>query len=148
MKSSSASVRIILLLVLLSFVFFSCDLFKSNNPVSPSGDDKIELGDEVELINTQSSAGSKVIVNKAGDALNGLTINIPDGIFDGNRIFKISSYEIKKHELGQYVNPISPLIKITSSGGYAKGAFEVKIPIQLADGEFPLVFIYDDNTKN
>ncbi len=147
MKSSSASVRIILLLVLLSFVFFSCDLFKSNNPVSPSGDDKIELGDEVELINTQSSAGSKVIVNKAGDALNGLTINIPDGIFDGNRIFKISSYEIKKHELGQYVNPISPLIKITSSGGYAKGAFEVKIPIQLADGEFPLVFIYDDNTK-
>jgi hypothetical protein len=49
--------------------------------------------------------------------------------------------------LGQYFNPISPLIKISSNGGYAKGLYEVTIPIKLEFGNFPFVFIYDDVNK-
>lgn len=134
--------------VVSSLLFFaSCDLFKKDNPVSPSGDDKIELGDEIQLHNSHANSGTTVTVSKSGDQLDGLSIIIPNGSFTGSRVFKISSYEIKKHEFGQYVNPISPLIKITSTDGYVDSVYRLIIPINLPAGEFPLVFIYDENTK-
>ena len=134
-------------LFILVFVVSSCDLFKTENPVGPSGDDKIQYENEKSLINTQVSAGSVVTIVSPNHALDGMRIDISDGSFSDSRKIDISSYDIKSHNFGQYFNPISPLIKISSNGGYIDGLFEVAIPIKLEIGSFPLIFIYDDVNK-
>lgn len=135
------------LIVTFIFITTSCDVSKSDNPVGPDKDDKIKYDNEINLINTQSSAGSIISINKENHPLNGMKINIPIDAFKGSRTFNISSSEIKSHSFGQYFNPITPMIRITSNGGYADGLFEVTIPIKLESGSFPLVFIYDDINK-
>lgn len=136
-----------LLATLILFNFLSCDFFKRDNPVGPSGDGKIRFGDEVVLFNTVSSSGSTIVVNSNNSVLNGMKIEIPINCFSGTRKFVISSFEIKGHNFGKLLKPISPMVKIFSNGGYADGIFEVKVPIKIEKGSFPLVFIYDDKSE-
>ncbi len=130
-------------IVLLGLLFAGCP--DTNNPVTPV-ENKLELGTETQLNQTQQNAGSVVTINKPGNVLNGMTITIPTGAYTNARPFTVTSFEIKSHKFGTNVNPITPLIRVTSSGGYADGIYEVKIPITLPQGEIPLVFIYDEQT--
>lgn len=130
-------------IVCASIVFYGCP--DKDNPVAPV-ENKLELGTETQLNQTQQNAGSVVTINKPGSPVNGMTITIPDGAYSGSRPFTITSFDIKSHKFGSNVNPITPLIRVTSSGGYADGIYELKIPITLPQGEIPLVFIYDEQT--
>lgn len=133
---------LLFLLLLLS----SCT--KDNNPVAPSNDSgKVTLGETINLL-TQSigSFGGIIKIEKPGDKLNGMEIIIPPNAFTQTKTFKISYAEIKEHQLGQYFNPISPMIKVSYEGGYSDGPIEVKIPIKLPKDDFAMGFFYDEKT--
>jgi len=133
------------LFAIILFCFFSCDLFKKDNPVEPNNEGKIQYDNEKVLVNTTSAAGSTIIVNSNNSMINGMKIIIPPNCFSGSRKFIISTYDIKEHKFGELLKPISPLIKIKSNGGYADGIYEVTVPVVIENGSFPLVFIYDEN---
>ncbi|MBL7973697.1 MAG: PKD domain-containing protein [Candidatus Kapabacteria bacterium] len=128
-------------MMFVALLFVGCP--ESNNPITP-GENKLELGTETQLNQTQQNAGTIITINKPGNPLTGMTITIPTGAYTNARPFTVTSFEIKSHKFGSYVNPITPLIRVSSSGGYANGIYEIKIPITLPQGEIPLVFIYDE----
>lgn len=130
-------------MMFVALLFVGCP--ESNNPITP-GENKLELGTETQLNQTQQNAGTIITINKPGNPLTGMTITIPTGAYTNTRPFTVTSFEIKSHKFGSYVNPITPLIRVSSSGGYANGIYEIKIPITLSQGEIPLVFIYDEQT--
>lgn len=133
-----------LISVLLVLLFASCDLFKSDNPVGPN-EDYIQSSELKELAKGNiSSTGGIVTINSSGNPLNGMTIKVTEGSFSGSKEFIISSAEIKKHNFGEYFNPISPLIKIENGGGYADRIIEVKIPAKVPTGHFPMAFFWDE----
>lgn len=129
--------------MIVAILFSGCP--DKENPITPS-ENNVELGTETQLSQTQQGAGSVVTISKPGNQLNGMTITIPNDAFSGSRPFTVTSFEIKSHKFGSNVNPITPLIRVASSGGYANGIYEIKIPITLPQGEIPLVFIYDEQT--
>ncbi len=116
-----------------------------SNAVTPNEPSKFELGPSIDLGSSQVASPGVASVQKNGHPLNGLTITVPDSAYQGTRQFTISSSEIISHDFGSLVHPISPLIKVVSSGGYANNIYELNIPISLPSGSFPLVFIYNDH---
>ena len=120
-----------------------------DNPVAPPSNDsgKITLGETIDLITQPiGPAGGTIKVDKPGDKLNGMEIIFPPNAFTQTKTFKISYAEIKSHQLGQYFNPISPMIKVSYEGGYSEDPIEVKIPIKLAKDNFAMGFFYDEKT--
>lgn len=91
-----------------------------------------------------SSGGS---VNITGDnPISGMEINVEPGSFDLYANFLISYAEIKSHDLGEYFNPVTPLIKISCDGGFAGKPIRVKIPISLPENSFAMGFFYNDQS--
>jgi len=138
----------LLLYLVASFLFFSsCN--KSDNPTEP-GDgtgNKIEIGTTINLTNQAIDiSGGTISISKAGDPLDGMEIIVPANAFTQAKNFEISYAEIKSHQLGQYFNPLSPIIKIKYEGGYADQGITVKIPIKLPAGHFAMGFFYDEET--
>lgn len=133
-------------LLFLLILFSSCT--KDDNPVAPSNDSgKVTLGETIELITqTIGPTGGTIKVDKPGDKLNGMEIIIPPNAFTQTKIFKISYAEIKSHQLGQYFNPISPMISVSYEGGYSDSPIEVKIPIKLPKDDFAMGFFYNEKS--
>ena len=124
---------------------------EDSNPISPvtPGDNNgnINIGTVVD-ITTQSigTGGGTITVNKPNDPLNGMIITIQPNSFTQTQSIKISSAPIKGHQLGQYFNPLTPMIKITYQGGYADKTMRIKIPISLSPGRFAMGFFYNEKT--
>ncbi|MCW8850901.1 MAG: PKD domain-containing protein [Melioribacteraceae bacterium] len=141
--------KLILLLVLSLLIFNSCT--KESNPIDPDENEpksgKISTGDIIDEISVDiSPAGGTVIVSNVDSPINGLTITVPKESYNETRTYSVSYAEITEHELGEYFNPISPLITIKNGGGYSDEAFDVKIPISKADDEFAVGILYDEIT--
>jgi hypothetical protein len=137
------------LLILLLFLFYSSCNKKDDNPAGPGngGSDKIQTGDVVEIkTQTVGTAGGTITVDKPGDVLDGFELTVPPNGFTQTKSFTISYASITKHDLGQYFNPISPLIKISYEGGYSDQPMKVKVPIKLPQGHFAMGFFYDEET--
>ena len=135
--------------LLIILLMFGCKKDDSN-PVSsnPNGNNgNIKIGDVVDLTTqTINLNGGTVTVTKPGDPLNGLTVTIQPNSFTQAQTIKISSAPITSHQLGQYFNPLTPLIKITYQGGYANSTMRVKVPINLSNGRFAMGFFYNEQT--
>ena len=136
-------------LFLALLLLFGCKKDDSN-PVSsnPNGNSgNIKTGNIVDL-NTQTVSlnGGTITVTKPGDPLNGLTITIQPNSFTQAQTIKISSAPIISHQLGQYFNPLTPMIKITYQGGFADKTMKIKIPISLSQGKFAMGFFYNEQT--
>ena len=86
------------------------------------------------------STGGTINVSLPGSPIDGMQIIVPSHSFSTARTFKISYSLIKSHTLGQYFNPISPMISVTCGGGYSKNGMTVKIPIVLPAGHFAMGF--------
>ena len=63
--------------------------------------------------------GAEIIVDKPGDPLNGLMIEVPAGAYDDNKTFVISEAKIDQHGLGPDFNPVAPMIIVSNGGGDA-----------------------------
>ncbi|MBN1925400.1 MAG: PKD domain-containing protein [Prolixibacteraceae bacterium] len=127
------------LLLFLSLIF-SC---KQTDPWDDPNDDPNNVGEKVAEQSVPASGGS-VVVNAPGNPVDGMIIKVPAGSYSQSRDFDIYTVEITSHDLGDFFNPITPLIIIENGGGYADSLMEVTIPITLPSGHIPLGFYYDD----
>ncbi|MBN1925401.1 MAG: hypothetical protein JW798_06175 [Prolixibacteraceae bacterium] len=137
MKKLKLSLFISLLII---EFFFACNSF------DPFGQHKgLESDDAVKVASqTIPVAGGSVIVNSPGSSIDGMVIKVPENSYPGARDFEIYTAEITSHDLGEYFNPITPLIMIDNEGGYADSLMEITIPISLPEGYIPIGFYYDD----
>ena len=136
-------------LFLALLLLFGCKKDDSN-PASSNpnvNNSNIKTGSIVDLTTqTVSLNGGTITVTKPGDPLNGLTVTIQPNSFTQAQTIKISSAPIISHQLGQYFNPLTPMIKITYQGGFADKTMRIKIPISLSQGKFAMGFFYNEQT--
>ncbi|MBS1538410.1 MAG: hypothetical protein JST20_11760 [Bacteroidetes bacterium] len=131
------------LFALLFFVFL---LGCSDNATSPSSP-QINIGTEVKLVQQNiATSGGTIVVNRPGDSINGLTINIPPNSYGETKKFKVSFAPITNHNFGPLFHPITPVIKISNGGGYSDSIMSLKIPIQVPKNQFAMAFMYDATT--
>jgi hypothetical protein len=90
--------------------------------------------------------GGTISVNKMGDLLDGLVLNVPAGAYSGNTNFTISYSQITDHTFSSNFNPITPLIKVENGGNYANEIIEITVPISIPSNYFAMGFLYDYST--
>jgi hypothetical protein len=107
----------------------------------------LTTGAKVDLATqTVSTSGGVIEIDKPGDPLDGLRIEVPSGSYSGSKTFNISYTPVTGHELGENFNPISPLISIDNGGGYSDEIVLVTIPVEIPEGKFAMGFFYDKDT--
>ena len=87
--------------------------------------------------------GGTITINKPGDPLNGLSIEVPEGAFSAATSIAISYRPVTGHNLGNEMNTVSPLISINNGDEYSEKVMTIKIPVSSADGQFAMAFFYD-----
>jgi hypothetical protein len=115
--------------------------------LAPSGETQhtINVGTEVDLATqTVDPSGGVVSIDKPGDPLDGLEIEVPAGSYGKPRSFKVSYAPVTGHDFGDNFHPTSPLIKIDNGGGYSDEIMMVIIPAEIPEGKFAMAFFYDD----
>ena len=130
-------------------IFSFCSEKKSTEPIP----DDISLSGVIsteefaeEISQDIGTSGGTLVITNSNSLLNGLTLTVPTRGYSETRTYSISSAEISKHQLGEYFNPISPLIQIKNGGGYSEYPMRVRIPISKADDEFVIGFFYNEIT--
>jgi len=104
-------------------------------------------GPEVELARgTIPTAGGTITVDKPGDPLHGLTIEVPAGTYAEDRTFVISSATIESHTFGPALDPVTPLVYVDDGGGGAGKIMLASLPLELEAEEFAKGYLYDDET--
>ncbi len=89
-------------------------------------------------------AGGSIKVQKAGDPLDGLEIQIPPGAYPDTRQVNISYAPVTNHTFGEYFTPATPLISIENGGDYSDEFMTVRIPVDIPSGGFAMAFYYDE----
>lgn len=119
----------------------------SGQALQVNHDGRLTLGASTALANkTVTTAGGSVVVQKAGDPLNGFQLDVPAKAFDGSRTFAVSYRPITGQTFGTGVNPISPLIKVDYGEGFTNQSMTVRVPVSLAAGRFAMPFYYNEAT--
>lgn len=125
-------------------IFNSCESFF---PGKEKPSKNLIIENEVEVATESvSPSGGTIIVNDPSSEIDGMEIMVPEGSYSNSRTFKITTATITNHNLGEYFNPITPLIQIENGSGYSDSIMEITIPISIEDGEIPLGFYYDEIT--
>lgn len=131
-------------ILVIMIAFSSCNSFDGEK-IKPSTN--LQIGDEIELASKSIPiSGGTVTVTTPENVIDGLEVIVPANSYPGSKTFTISTAEIKNHKLGQYFNPLTPLIQIGNGGGYASTIMEITIPITVPEGHIPLGFYYDEIT--
>lgn len=91
-------------------------------------------------------AGGAVIVAAPDSPVDGMTITVPEGAYDGSQRFKVFARPIESHALGANFNPITPLIHVDHGGEVAGESLVIEVPIQIEPDEFAMAFYYDPRT--
>jgi hypothetical protein len=126
----------------LALVFGGVFFWWANRP-----SDMIALGRR-EKVSPQKiiSAEGTLTVNDPGNPIDGLSISVPEGAYENETPFTISTRPIEEHKFGPDFNPVTPLIHVDNGGAFAADAITVGIPIQISPNEFAMAFYYDDRS--
>ncbi len=92
------------------------------------------------------STGGTITVNKPGDPLNGMAIEVPAGSYSQTRTFTVSEAPITNTTFGEDFDPVSPLISIDNGGGPSEEIMTVKVPVTISEEDFAMAFFYDEKT--
>ncbi len=92
------------------------------------------------------SSGGVVTIDRPDSPIKGLAISVPSGSYADEREFTVGYAAVEGHELGQYFNPISPLITIGNGGGYSDEVMELTIPVEIPPGHFAMAWLYNERT--
>ena len=115
--------------------------------IFPPRSDNISLGARESVASERiPAAGGTLAVDEPDSPIDGLTISVPEGAYEGRRNFKISVRPIEEHKLGPYFNPATPLIHVDNGGDFAGDPITVRIPVQVSADEFAMAFYYDPRT--
>ena len=129
-------------LIVILGVFSGCVQTENKETVST-----IDVGDSVNLATeTINSNGGTITISKPGDVLDGFEIFVPDNAYSNPTDFTISYSPIIDHTLGEYFNPISPLIYVDNGGEYSEELMLVTIPVDIPENHFALAFYFDETT--
>ncbi len=93
---------------------------------------------------TVSADGGTVSVNRPGDPLHGLAIQVPADSFGEPVSFDISYQPITGQGGTAPVKVISPLIEIDNGGAVAEAGVILRIPVKVPKDQFPMAFFYDE----
>lgn len=108
---------------------------------------KIFTGENIEVAKKIISPdGGSILINKPGDPLDGLSIEVPANAYDDENEFVISYSKIERHDLGPDFNPVTPLISINNGAGDSYEPMKLKIPVKVGEGQFAMPFLYDATT--
>lgn len=123
---------------------------------SPSGDDEEFTSDDSGnivtgesssvLTHTFGTAGGTETVHAPGEPLDGLEISVPPNSYTSSVDMDVSYAPLLSHQLGEYFNPITPLIRITGTGGFSDSIMTISIPISIAADEFAMAYAYVEAT--
>lgn len=112
-------------------------------PSSPAAG-RMRTGPAIQVLSANvPPAGGALVVQKPGEPLDRLAIDIPSASYSGATRFTVSYEPIISHPFGARVTPISPLITVDNGGGYADQLMKVTIPAQVPDGYFAMGFFVD-----
>ena len=93
------------------------------------------------------SSGGTMAVNKPGDPLDGLVLDVPAKSYADGRTFKVSSASITNQTFGNDINPVSPMIYVDNGGGYSDEVMYIRVPVKVTEGKFAMGFLYDEKSK-
>jgi hypothetical protein len=106
----------------------------------------ISLGNTVVLLQAQVPTEGKTITVDSASVLNGMSITVGKGSYEGTVDFTISETDITRYDMGKYFEPITPLITIDNGHTFAKVPMKLSIPINKLPEEFAMAFFYDRET--
>ncbi len=140
---------VIIVFFIISLLFLNT--CREDSPTEPEKSqilsDNITVDPETHVLTQEiSSSGGSIIISKSDSELNGMEIIVPEKGYNESRTYIISSSPIKEHTLGEYVNPVSPLITIKNGGGYSEMPIRIKVPIQKEPDEFLIGFMFNEVT--
>jgi len=141
MRTGSILVIISLICTLLTGCFGSNNQADSYRGITGT----IEIGVvEDEATVPVTPEGTTIEIDRPGDPLNGLSLNVPAGSYTETLNFRISYTQIKSHSFGEAFNPLTPLITIDNGGSYSDEVMTVKIPVTVPEGHFAMGFLYNE----
>lgn len=95
-------------------------------------------------------AGATVVIDRAGDPLDGLTFEFPANAYGVDTTIDVSWRPILEHDLGDVFDPRTPLVTVTVAGPppgrHADTIIAVTVPVPAAPDRFAMAFLYDETT--
>lgn len=102
-------------------------------------------GDPVPVATTTVGTGGGLVrVQAPGTAVDGLEIEVPPGALAQSRTFSVAYAPIENHTLGEFFQPLTPLIQIRNGGGYAEAPLTLRIPVEVPPGHFAMAVFFDE----
>lgn len=96
---------------------------------------------------TVPSSGGVLTVTRAGSAIDGMTITFPSGSFAAPVDMQVSYQSSATLPVVTDMRVGSPMITIATTGAVASNEmYRIRIPVNVPDGEFPLVAIVNAST--
>jgi hypothetical protein len=104
----------------------------------------IKFGSKQKLTQTEiTSLGGDIEFLPDGEGSPAAKLTVPENAYEKQTKFTVSTTEIKEHNLGEYFDPITPLISIDNKHEYASEYMVLTVPISIKDDEFAMLFYYD-----
>jgi len=116
-----------------------------NSPVTVS----LERGDRVAVGAGQiGPEGGSLVVTGTGGPLDGLALEVPSGSYDQSVTFDLSYEPIESFDAPEGVAVLSPLIHLDASTTvHSDGLIAVTIPVDVPEGQFASLFVFDEETQ-
>ena len=92
--------------------------------------------------------GGTLTISQPGSPLDGFSITIPQGAYDASVHFEISSADVTSINLDTDLELITPLIVVENGGVVASDFLQLRLPRQIADGRFAMLFTYDLDSQS
>jgi hypothetical protein len=107
----------------------------------------LQLGDPSAPENGVLGAlGGSIAINRPGDPLDGVTLEVPAGAYATDTSFTIEARPITGHDFGPLISPVSNLITVENGGGYAELPVSLRIPATIPADAVAGAWFYDATT--
>ncbi len=114
----------------------------------PAPRSRLVVGEATPLAQQEVPAtGGTIAVERAGDPMDGLRIEVPSGAYDTARTFRISTAPIRSHGFGRHFTPRSPRVRVENGGGRSREPMVLRIPVSIPAGHVAAGFLYDETNE-
>jgi len=109
----------------------------------------LQMGDRITIGSGQVSAdGGTLSVGGTGGPLDGLTLDVPSGAYVEPATFTLSFEPIEGFDAPEGVDILTPLIHLdASTADHAGDLIALTIPVDVPEGQFASLFVYDGVTR-
>lgn len=121
----------------------------SGGPESTTINVSFQTGDRVAIGAGQvATGGGELVVSGTNGPLDGLALEVPPGSYEQTVTFDLSYEPIEGFDAPDGVEVLSPLIHLdASTAAYADQLIAVTVPVDIPEGHFASMFVYDEETR-